>query len=87
MQENYRLIGIMDMFGIVPNFVFPVFEKDKKYYFMTGDEATLKVEDFLLIKESAVERIIFINNLKTNELLQKDMELFFQIIEMPNWNL
>ncbi len=33
MQETYKLVGILDLFGVVPNFVYPVFEKDSNTIF------------------------------------------------------
>lgn len=31
-KNNYRLVGIINIFGIYPAFVYPIFEKDGKYY-------------------------------------------------------
>lgn len=67
MLENFRLVGVMNMFGIVPDFVYPIFEKDNQYYFITGDEETLKTEGFEVVKESAIKRIVWLSELKTNE--------------------
>lgn len=72
MQERYRLIGVMSIVGILPDFVFPIFEKDGKYYFINGDEETLKIESFVEVEKCAHERIVPLNNLKTNEIYQRD---------------
>lgn len=31
--NQYKLVGTMNMFDIVPDFVYPVFESQGKYYF------------------------------------------------------
>lgn len=35
MQNNdfYKLVGTINIFGLYPDFVYPIFEKDNKYYF------------------------------------------------------
>lgn len=73
MTENYKLVGILNMFNVIPDFIFPVFEKDGHYYFETGDEATLKLEEFVEVKQSCVDRIAFLHKFKTN--LSRDVEI------------
>ena len=72
MRDNYKLVGILNLFDVVPSFVYPIFEKEGRYYFITGDEETLQTEGFEIVKESAVKRIVFLNDLKTNEFLQRE---------------
>ena len=67
MQENYRLVGILNLFDVVPDFVYPIFEREGRYYFITGDEETLKTEGFEQVSERGVERIVWLSELKTNE--------------------
>lgn len=33
MNNHYKLIGVINRFNINPNFVYPILEKDNKYYF------------------------------------------------------
>ena len=46
MNDNYKLSGVVNVFGIVPTFLLPIFEKENEYYFAIN--ATVKedkVED------------------------------------------
>ena len=76
MQEIYKLAGILNLFNVVPDFVYPVFERNNQYYFMTGDEDTLKTEGYIpvigddVISEIGIYKppnnpIIIINILQT----------------------
>ena len=58
MQEIYKLAGILNLFNVVPDFVYPVFERNNQYYFMTGDEDTLKTEGYIpVIGDDVIKRI------------------------------
>ena len=73
MQEIYKLAGILNLFNVVPDFVYPVFERNNQYYFMTGDEDTLKTEGYIpVIGDDVIKRIAKISDLKTNEIRQVD---------------
>ena len=72
MQETYKLVGILDLFGVVPNFVYPVFEKDSQYYFLVYDENAKKIGRFEPVKSSCISKIVFLSNLKTNMFQQTD---------------
>lgn len=62
-MKKYRLIGFLNLFSVVPDFVYPVFENDGLYYFQ--DEYHGKVIDFVLVKSSVHSMIT-----KTNEYKQ-----------------
>ena len=66
MQEKYKLSGFINMFNVIPDFIFPVFEKKGIFFFETGDETTLKLEEFIEVKQSCIDKIVFISNFKTN---------------------
>lgn len=72
MQETYKLVGILDLLGVVPNFVYPVFEKDSQYYFLVYDENAKKIGRFEPVKSSCISRIVYLSNLKTNMFQQTD---------------
>lgn len=72
MQSNYKLVGILNLFDIVPDFVYPIFERDSQYYFITGDQEDLKTEGFEVVKDAAVKRIIRLSDLKINEFKQRE---------------
>lgn len=62
-MKKYKLIGFLNLFGVIPDFVYPVFENDGLYYFQ--DEYHGKVIDFVLVKSSVHSMIT-----KTNEYKQ-----------------
>ena len=65
-MEEYKLVGILNMFNLLPDFIYPIFEKDNKYYLLTGDMKTKTIETFKKVKESKVDDITFIKDMKTN---------------------
>lgn len=68
-MEKYRLVGIMNMFDIVPDFVMPIFENNNKLYFQIGKMKTLTITEFTPVKESAIKHVILFDKL-TNNLRQ-----------------
>ena len=42
MNEKYKLIGFLNMFNIVPDFVFPVFEFNGELFFQEGENDKIK---------------------------------------------
>lgn len=59
-MKTYRLVGFLNLFDIVPDFVYPVFENNDLYYFQ--DEHNGKIIDFVLVKSSVYPMVT-----KTNE--------------------
>lgn len=49
-NEKYRLIGSMCLFPTYPEFVYPVFEREGKFYFQVCEEATI-IDDFSEIRD------------------------------------
>lgn len=37
MLEQYKLVGTMNIFGLIPDFVYPVFECKGRFYFQNSD--------------------------------------------------
>lgn len=69
-NETYELVGFMNMFDIVPDFVYPVFQssKDHLFYFQDANEETLRLDGFCLISDSHCSHFTFFNDsIKTNE--------------------
>lgn len=62
-MKRYKLIGFLNLFDVVPDFVYPVFESDGLYYFQ--DEYHGKITDFVLVKSSVHSMIT-----KTSEYKQ-----------------
>ena len=44
-KNKYKLFGTMNMFDFVPDFVYPVFENNGKYYFQNSDNS-IKIDSF-----------------------------------------
>lgn len=54
---RYKLIGTMNMFDFVPDFVYPVFENNGKYYFQNSDN-NIEIDSFYEIcGEEHISRI------------------------------
>ncbi len=56
MLNKYKLIGFLNLFNIVPDFVVPVFESKEKYYFQDGEQDRIK--EFVEAKKSVTEHLI-----------------------------
>lgn len=61
-MKRYRLVGFLNLFDVVPDFVYPVFENDDLYYFQ--DEQNGKIIDFILVKSSVYSMITKIDKYK-----------------------
>lgn len=44
-KNKYKLFGTMNMFDLVPDFVYPVFENSGKYYFQNSDNS-IEIDSF-----------------------------------------
>ena len=77
--EKYKLVGVLNLFDIVPDFVYPIFERENQYFFQHGDDDSLRLLDFLPVKESAIDRIVLLKDLKVNKLSQ----IWFSVSSKP----
>lgn len=59
-HTGYQLVGFMVTFDIVPDFLFPVYEKNNKYYFHNGNQN--RILNFVHAENDIENRIIFIND-------------------------
>ena len=60
MQENYKFVGVINRFGIYPDFVYPVFERFGEYYIQYSNLGT--ITDFKKIKKKYyLEKIKFLD--------------------------
>lgn len=56
MTERYTLIGTLNLLGIFPDFVLPVFKRGETYYFQDGENNI--INRFEKVKETAISRIV-----------------------------
>ena len=56
MLNKYKLIGFINLFGVIPDFVFPVFENEGEYYFQHGNND--RIEEFEKVKSDLYKQII-----------------------------
>ena len=70
MENNcYKFVGVINFFGVCPDFVYPIFKKDDKYYFQKTNNTI--ITSFNEIKDNL--RINMIN------FLDKDTTKFINI--------
>lgn len=77
-NRKYKLVGFMNMFDIVPDFVFPVFQcfDDSLYYFHIGNEETLEITGFEPIPKRHTSRIVFLGDVvKSNHFSDTEVSL------------
>lgn len=72
-DEGYKLVGILNMFDLIPDFIYPVFEKDGQFYFHFGIMEELKTEEFLPIKTEIHSKIVKFDNLKVNNSFEGEV--------------
>ena len=56
MLNKYKLVGFINLFGVVPDFVYPVFEHKGEYYFQHGNND--RIEEFEKVKSDLYQQII-----------------------------
>ena len=54
-MRQYKLIGFLNMFSFVPDFVYPIFQNEGVYYFQEGYND--KINDFVPVKSSVYSMI------------------------------
>ena len=64
MRTQYKLIGFLNMFDIIPDFDFPIFEKNGNLFFQVGKND--KIEEFEEAKNTIKARVIPISSNSTN---------------------
>ena len=57
-EGNFRLIGYLNLFMLIPDFVYPIYYCDGKFYFADGD--AYFIHDFVELRDSLKSEIQFI---------------------------
>lgn len=60
MIDHYKFVGVVNLFNLYPDFLFPVYEKDNNLYFHNGSIDAIK--DFDPLSDSAKNRVVFLDN-------------------------
>ena len=66
MENKYKLVGCINLLGVVPDGIYPVYEKGGKYYggFANGLESrTTRIEYFQKWRKDVLEYIVFIDDI------------------------
>lgn len=74
-KEKYKLVGILNVFDVIPDFIYPIFERDNQHFFQQGDDKSLKLEEFVLVKESVIDRIVLLKDLQVNASPQTEFTI------------
>lgn len=62
-MKQYELCGFLNMFDIVPDFVYPIFKCENTFYFLDGSKD--KIDNFIPMKSSIYEMVQMIGNIET----------------------
>lgn len=55
MDQGYHLAGFLNLFGFLPDFVYPIFAKDGHYFFQHGKDDVL--EQFVEVREDILNEV------------------------------
>lgn len=75
MFAPYNFFGILNMFDICPDFVFPIFERNGIYFFEDVNEDTGKIKDFIPVKQDAIYLIKSSKNFKLSKTLDSSFSI------------
>lgn len=84
-NDCYKLVGTINLFGVCPEFVYPIFERNGKYYFQCSNNAT--ISSFKEIVENLYEKMIrffdandvIYMNIKKDYTIGDEIVIAFQI--------
>lgn len=68
-HKTYKLIGFINMLGLIPEFVHPVFEcnENGKYYLQFGDDEELILEEMVSLKSNLYGKVVKLGDIETND--------------------
>lgn len=71
-NKTFKLVGVVNLFGIFPGFVLPVFicEQDGKNYMQEGDDDNLTLNSFFETEPySDLKNVIFLDTINKNAFM------------------
>lgn len=66
-DDFYRFVGIINFFGVCPDFVYPIFEKDDELYFAQSENGI--ITSFKKIAEKLYIKMVRFIDIKSIELI------------------
>lgn len=75
MVRAYKPYGIVNIFNVVPSFVYVVLERDGKFYFPHDDYDSLKIEYFHEVPSSVIKNVKPFDEFICNKQLPKELTL------------
>lgn len=80
-MERYKLVGIINLYNVCPDFVFPVFQcfEDNKLYFQNGKIDI--IQNFDYIGEKLEDKVVYFTNIQNDVVILCENEV--DIDEMP----
>lgn len=60
MDREYQFVGVINLFGLYPDFLFPVYEREDEYFFHNGDKN--RIYNFDPITVSVRDKIVFLQS-------------------------
>ena len=63
---TYNLVGIVNPFKTIPDFVIPIFRSGYNYFMQVCDETTKKIDSFEPVKTTYLKEMVMIKVLKNN---------------------
>lgn len=75
MNECYKFIGVLNLFNVYPDFLFPIYTKENKFFFHNGNKN--RIYNFDMIPESVLEKIIYLDRSDVQIYNESDKEYFF----------
>ena len=79
----YKLVGFINLYNIIPDFVYPVFSAHNKFYFQDGK--SIFINKFYEVQTDLSNKIIFIKDLFIEELNDSTIPIIFAIFIYNNF--
>ncbi|MCI8362211.1 MAG: hypothetical protein HFJ41_03620 [Clostridia bacterium] len=75
MARTYKPYGVVNIFNVVPGFVYVVLERDGKFYFPHDDYNSFKIEYFYKVPPSVIKNIRSFDEFTCNQKFPKELTL------------
>lgn len=76
MITGYEFVGVLNLFNIYPDFLFPIYQKGKELFFHNGKKN--RIYNFDCITESVRDKIIFLDSNKEKIINNSKKDYYFE---------